>query len=263
MKQGYLTMSAVGNYGRLANGMYQIAGVLGIAKKNSLEPVFSPWINADHRDRFGSSEDVDLQKYFVNPLPPIPEGIEWQPERPIPWGYHDVTLPPGNWNISGHFQSPRYFDDCRDQISHYFRMKDEPPQNDYVAVHVRLGDYDDQYHPRLGMDYYAPAMAQFFGAKFLVFSDDIPAAMMMFIPAGGREIEFAQGDYIQDFKMMKRCRHFIIGNSSYSAMAAVLGDHPDKRVIAPRPWFGPAYASITGEDIYDSDWTVINYRRAA
>lgn len=259
MKQGYLTMLSLGRYGRLANGMYQIAGVLGIAKKNNLEPVFPQWINHDHRDRFGSTEDCDLQKYFVHQLPTIPDGIQWQPERPQDWGYHDVTLPAGNWNISGHFQAPRYFDDCRDQVSHYFRMVDEPAQNEFVAVHVRLTDYDDQYHPRLGMEYYVPAMEHFPGARFLVFSDDIPAAKKMF----GRKVEYSEGrDYIQDWKLMKTCASFIIGNSSYSAMAAVLGEAPGKRVIAPRPWFGRRYAEITGEDVYDRGWTVIDWHRA-
>jgi hypothetical protein len=60
---------------------------------------------------------------------------------------------------------------------------------------------------------------------------------------------------------MKACRHFIIGNSSYSAMAAILGEAPDKKVIAPAPWFGPKYTDIKGDDIYCSDWTVINYEK--
>lgn len=253
-------MLNIGNYGRMANGMFQIAGVLGIAKKNNLEPVFPKWINHDHRDRFGSTEDVDLYKHFVHELPPIPEGIEWQPERQIGWGYHDVTLPPGNWNITGHFQSPKYFENCMDQVRHYFRMKDEPPQNDYVAVHVRLMDYDNAYHPRLGMEYYGPAMAQFpAGTYFKVFSDDLRAALTMF---GDSFLRDGKGDYLDDFKEMKRCRHFIIGNSSYSAMAALLGEHPEKKVVAPRPWFGEKYTSINGEDIYGKDWTVLDWEKA-
>lgn len=258
MKQGYLTMLSIGNYGRFMNGGFQIAAVLGIAKRNNLEPVFKPWVNTDHRLRFGSDEDVDLQKYFVNPLPAIPDGIVWQPEIPIQWGYHDVVLSPGNWNLSGHFQSPRYFDNCMDQVRHYFRMKDEPPQNDYVAIHYRAQDYDQTnngYHPRMTMGYYGPAINRIGrGNKFLVFSDDIGAAMEMFGPS----MEYARGNYIDDFRRLRRCKSFIIANSSYSAMAAILGEHPEKQVIAPRPWFGKA-AGIDGEDIYSPDWTVINW----
>jgi hypothetical protein len=258
LKQGFVTMRAIGNYGRLANGMYQIAGILGIGRKNNLEPVFPPWINADHRDRFGSQEDVDLQKYFVHELPGIPEGLQWQPERPIPWGYSDVRLPPGNWNLSGHFQSWRYFDYVRDTVSHYFRMKDEPEQNDYIAVHFRGADYDNAYHPRLDMSYYRRAMDLFPLGKFLIFTDTPGEAREMF----GSDVEYSEGrDYIQDFKLMKRCKDFIIGNSSYSAMAATLGDHPEKRVVAPRPWFGKLYAGITGDDIYEPGWVTIQWDR--
>lgn len=255
--KGFVTMLSVGSYGRFANGCYQIAGIIGIARKNGLEPVFPLWQNKWHRDGGFGDVDIDVYKHFVNPLPSIPDGVQWQ-DRQIEWGYHDVQLGEGNWNLSGHFQSEKYFSHCFDEIKFYFRMKDEPPLNDYVAVHWRAGDYSDGagYHPRMTMDYYRPAMALFPGAKFLVFSDDIPAARLMF---SGIAVDFAGYDYLNDFKLMKTCRHFIIGNSSYSAMAAVLGEASDKKVICPRPWFGPRYTDIDGEDIYGDNWTVIDW----
>lgn len=248
-------MRAIGNYGRFCNQAYQIAGILGIARRNNLEPVFPLWENRDHRDRFGSAEEIKVYEHFVNQLPALPEGITFI-ERPVAWGYRDMKLPAGNWNLSGHFQSERYFEHCLDEAKWYFRMKDEPPQNDYVAIHVRRGDYDDHYHPRIPEGYYRAAMAEFPGRKFLVFSDDIQACKEMF----GSEVEYSEGrDYLEDFKLLKRCHSFIIANSTYSSMAAVLGDAKDKKVIAPRPWFGSGYTEITGEDIYGSDWTIIDY----
>lgn len=255
---GYLTNRSIGNYGRFANGVYQVCAVIGIARRNGLNPVFPLWRNEWHRDAFGSQEDIDIYKHLVNPLPLIPEGIEFT-DRQVDWDYHDINLPPGNWNLSGHFQSTKYFIHCIDEIRWQLRMKDEPPKNDYVGVHVRLGDYCGGYHPRLDMSYYAPAMAQFPGAKFLVFSDDIASARNLF----GNAVEYSEGrDYLEDFKLLKKCRDFIIGNSSYSAMAAVLAEHPEKRVVAPRPWFGEKYADITGEDIYESNWQIINWQDA-
>ncbi len=256
---GYITNTSIGNYGRFANGAYQVAGVIGIARRNGLTPVFPQWQNHWARDAFGSKEDAEIYKHLVNPLPSIPDGVTFQ-DRAIEWGYYDLDLPQGNWNLSGHFQSTKYFEHCLDEVRWYLTFKDEPPQNDYVAIHVRLGDYDNAYHPRLDMTYYAPAMAQFADEKFLVFSDDIESARQMF----GSKAEYSEGrDYLEDFKLMKRCKHFIIGNSSYSAMAAVLADHPDKKVIAPRPWFGHRYANINGEDIYNPDWDVITWDKAA
>lgn len=256
MKQGYLTCLSLGRYGRFMNGGYQIAGILGIAKANNLEPVFPLWQNIDHRDRFGSTEDIDLYKHFVHELPPIPRGIEFQSEQFIQWGFHPTILSPGNYNLSGHFQSPRYFENCMDQVRHYLRMQDEPEQGEYTAIHYRAGDYSTEigYHPRLPMSYYRPAMEQI-GGPFMVFSDDLNEARQMF----GSDVDYSEGNYLDDFRLLKRCKSFIIGNSSYSAMAAMLGEHPDKKVIAPRPWFG-LMAGITGDDIYDKDWQIINWQ---
>lgn len=236
--------------------MYQIAGVIGVARRNGFDFAFPYWMNYDHVERFGSSEDIDIQKHFVNPLP-VYDGPTL-PDHPVPWGYSDVRLDK-SVSLSGHFQSEKFFEHAIDEVKWYLRMKDEPPQNDYVAIHWRAGDYSsgDGYHPRMTMDYYHPAMDLFHGAKFLVFSDDIVAAKEMFGPSA----EYSEGrDYLADFKLLKRCRHFIVANSSYSAMAAILGEHSDKQVIAPRPWFGPQYAQITGEDIYGENWKVITWQ---
>lgn len=256
--KGYCTMSSIGNYGRFANMLFQVAGVLGVARKNGLQPVFRPLVNLDHKERFGSNEDIDLGKYFVNPLPAMPDGIRWI-DRPVDWGYNDVRLGPGNWNLSGHFQSFKYFDHCFDEVKYYMRMKDEYKQNDYICLHARYGDYDGGYHPRLDKSYYQPALEQFPAyMKVIVFSDDMDAAKKIF---KSNRFEFYDSDYIDSFKKMKSCRHFIIGNSSYSAMAAILGEAKDKQVIAPSPWFGPKYTSITGKDIYCEGWTVIDYEK--
>lgn len=258
--KGYCTMLSIGNYGRFGNILFQVAGIIGVARKNGLQPVFRPLRNLDHKERFGSNEDIDVFKYFKNPLPVMPDGIQWR-DQPVPWGYTDIRLGSGNWNLSGHFQSFKYFAHCFDEVKYYMRMKDEPGLQDYCAIHVRLGDYDGGYHPRLDWSYYGSAIAAMpKGTKFMLFSDDMKEAVRLFT---SHRIEVYPFDshYIESFKMMKSCRHFIIGNSSYSAMAAILGEAEDKRVIAPSPWFGPRYTNITGNDIYCSDWTIINYEQ--
>jgi hypothetical protein len=262
MGRNIVTYHQLGRYGRFANQLYQIAGTIGIARKNGFDFAFPEWKNYDHADRFGSQEDIDLQKYFENQLP-IYNGPQL-PDKFVHWGYHDIKLT-SSCSLSGHLQSLKYFEHCLDEVRWYFRMKDEYPQNDYCAIHVRLGDYDNAYHPRLDMSYYEPAMERMpAGTNFRVYSDDIKKAMEMF-PAevSGKKIQFVtkSDGYIDEFKSMKSCRHFIIGNSSYSAMAAILGEAPDKKVIAPAPWFGPKYTDITGDDIYCPDWTVINYEK--
>ena len=219
--KGYCTQLSIGNYGRFANMLFQVAGVIGVARKNGLQPVFRPLVNLDHKERFGSKEDIDVFKYFKNPLPAIPDGIQWR-DRPVDWGYKDVRLGPGNWNLSGHFQSFKYFAHCFDEVKWYMRMNDERPLRDCVAIHARRGDYDNAYHPVLGMDYYAKAIEAFpKDAKFILFSDDVEGAVQMLSDYKDRIVLTDYGmDYIESFKLMKSCRHFIIGNSSYSASRA-------------------------------------------
>jgi hypothetical protein len=264
--EGYCTFTQLGRYGRLANQVYQIAGTIGIARKNGMEPVFPLWRNYDHAERFGSKEDINVFEHFINPLPVIPDYETFWQNRGVEWGYHDITLPPGNWNLSGHFQSPKYFDHCIDEIRHYMTMYDEPKTTQpYTAIHARRGDYDNKYHPVIPVEWYVNAIRHFpADNNFLVFSDD-PCFISQYAEAleihgigqyAMKMIQF-RGDYLTSFALMKKCEHFIIGNSSYSAAAATLADAKDKQVIAPKTWFGEAYAGISGKDIYCPDWKLM------
>lgn len=267
----YVTFLELGKYGRFANQLFQIAGTIGVARKNGMEPVFPRWYNLDHREKFGSPEDIDVFNHLVQPLPAptVWPDMSSLITVPIQWGYHDIRLLPGyNYNLSGHLQSLKYFDHCLPEVREALRMKGEFPQSKYVAVHVRRGDYDDKYHPRLGRDYYQAAIGTFtIGTKFKIFSDEIHLVRDEFYSWFGADfadkycafinLDEPTYDYLGSFKLMKSCQHFIIGNSSYSAMAAILSEARGKRVIAPRNWFGASYTSINANDIYCPGWEVV------
>lgn len=253
--KGILTFSQLGRYGRFANGVFQVASTIGIARKQGFKFEFPLWINHDHRDRFGSTEDVDIYKHLANELP-LSDGRPF-PERYYQWGYHEVQLPMGNWDLLGHLQSDKYFRSHIDEVRHYLTFKDEPPQNDYVAIHYRAGDYIDDpnaYHPRCPKEYYVEAMKLFPGRRFLLFSDDHAAWVRM---TGVENISMMPGqDYIYDFKLMKSCHSFIIANSSYSLAAAILANQPGKQIVCPKKWFGDV-AGMTWNDIYPENSIVI------
>lgn len=241
-----LTCKAVntGGLGRFGNQLFSIASTIGIAIKNGQPYAFPQWINQDNA-LFGGKADV-MEDYFDNSLPALPEGLHFE-DIPYHWEYRDYNVPTGNWNICSHLQDPRYFSHCMDTIRHYFRMKDEPEQNEYVALHYRAGDYIDDpaaYHPRCDRDYYERAIAQFpKGTPFMIFSDDKAEAykvMAKFISLPMLSIcsNDTDGSYLKDFRLMKRCKSFICANSSFSYMAALLGEHPEKKIIMPRRWFG-------------------------
>lgn len=263
-----MTFKSCGRFGRFANQAFSIAGCLGIARKNGMDFALTDlWRNHDGLN-FESNLDIDVFKHFENQLP-IYTGPDL-PQRGIPFGYHEVVLTEST-DLLGHFQSQRFFDHCLDEARFYMRMVGEPPIRDICSIHARLGDYGPQaspqhpdgnsFHPRMGLNYFEPAMAEFGSSqKFLVFSDDIEECKRMF--AGRENISYSEGrNYLDDFKLLKTCSHFICANSSFSAMAAVLGEAPDKQVIAPEPWFGGGYAGqLSAEDIYSPGWKVINYQ---
>jgi hypothetical protein len=235
-----------GGLGRVGNQMFTIASCIGIATKSGQPFGFPGWHNRDNA-LFGG-EVTDFSEHFVNPLPEVMDHVPFQSYGYF-WGYRDIVLPTGNWSIDAHMQDARFFEHCMDTIRHYFRMKDEPGQNDYVAIHYRAGDYIDDpnaYHPRCSQEYYYAAMYKmrqmFTGCEFIVFSDDIEAAKKMF---GYRyDLLYFCDTYIESFKLMKKCKSFITANSSFSFMAALLGDHPEKKIVMPKRWFG-TQANIT------------------
>jgi len=231
-----------GGLGRFGNTMWSIAGTIGIACKNGQPFGFGDWIIKDN-ELFGEKADR-MADYFLNPLPSLPANISFN-DIAYHWEYKEYKIPTGNWNICSHLQDPRYFKDYLPLVRHYFRMKDEPEQNDFVAIHYRAGDYiddPDAYHPRCSKEYYEKAMRLFpDGANFLVFSDDLKEAhKLLFNPTDGRYLIdfYTSKHFTEDFRIMKRCKSFITANSSFSAMAAILGEHPEKKIIMPERWFG-------------------------
>jgi len=242
-----------GRLGRFGNQLFTIAGVIGIARRSGQPFGFPKWINQDNAN-FGDVPH-EMQQFFENPLPELPYGLTFQ-DYPYLWEYRDIYLPRDSWNIFAHLQSVKWFEHCIDEVRYYFRMKDEPEQNDFVAIHYRAGDYIDNpeaYHPRCSREYYDQAMALFPNEKFLVFSDNIVEAKER-LPEADRV--FVSQDYLSDFKLMKSCKSFICANSSYSHMAALLGTHPGKKIVMPRKWFG-SQAGITFDTLYPENAIIL------
>lgn len=243
---------STGGLGRMGNQMFTIAGCIGIAVKSGQPYAFPEWITKDN-EIFGQKPD-NINEHLLKPLPALANANDFQ-DFGYFWGYQDIHLPNGNWSIDAHMQSEKFFKHCLPLIRETFTFKDEPPQNDYVAIHYRAGDYIDDpnaQHPRCTEDYYHRSFAILRledYSKFMIFSDDIVEAKRIFV---GESFSFADGkSYIEDFKVMKSCKSFITANSSFSLMAAILGDHPDKKIIMPKNWFGSQMPTeFNTDDIY-------------
>ena len=233
-----LVFNQLGRMGRVGNQMHQIASTIGLATKHGYDYAFPYWMNYDEKERFSGTDDIDIQKYFKNPLPLFEGEL---PEHNIKWGYHDLTLP-DNISLSGHMQSEKYF------------KKQTEERVNTVAVHFRGGDYGGDYHPTCTREYYEQARSYFDnGFKFLLFTDD---------PERARDVvQFPfelvdEPDPIKTLELMTRCDAHIIANSTFSWWGAWLAD--SRRVIAPKTWFGThRHAPKDTSDIYPEDWIVI------
>lgn len=257
-----ITFQHLGRLGRFGNQLFQIAGTIGIARKHGYDVGFPRWMNYDHAERFGSTEDCELGKYFVNPLPIWPG--EPKPQFDIPWGYHSPHIP-DNISLYGHLQSEKYFKHCIDEVRHYFTMKLMVPVGNFLAIHLRRGDYDDQYHPRLNFNYYLHALAFIPEPDGIcIFSDDPNEAdVLANLIRSKTKVDvtvFRKTTYMEDFAIMKNCSYFITANSTFSLMAAILSTAPNKKIVCPANWFGPAWGSECKEmakDIYPENAIVI------
>lgn len=245
---------ATGGLGRMGNQMFTIAGCIGIAVKSGQPYAFPEWKTHDNAI-FGEPVD-NINDHLLKPLPGLATTAGFN-DYGYFWGYRDIYLPTGNWSIDAHMQSEKFFKHCLPLIRETFTFKDEPEQNDYVAIHYRAGDYIDDanaYHPRCSKEYYEKAMDQFpEGTQFVLFSDDNEA----YLKFGDTVIQPEGNDYIKDFKLMKRCKSFITANSSFSLMAAILGDHPEKKIVCPKRWFGTQAGDIETIDLYPENAIVI------
>ena len=241
-----VTFNQLGRYGRLGNQMFQIAGTIGIAEANGYQYYFPEWKNYDAKDRFNTKENIDVQKHFANRLPTAYLELK---DYHIPWGWHGIQHP-DNANYVGHLQSELYFKHCADKIRHYFTFTKPHPKNDYTAIHVRMGDYGDGYHPICSREYYEAAMSHLAG-PYILFSDE-PMRAYEYL-GKPKNVTLYVSDTYDELAKMASCKNHIIANSTFSWWGAWLAGG---QVVAPRRWFGPD-AGIDALDIYCENWVVI------
>ena len=147
-------------------------------------------------------------------------------------------------------------------------------------LHVRRGDPNltdprgfkwsytqcGSMHPVQPIEYYEKALSKFDPKQpVIVFSDSVDWVKEQEFFSGDRflisepEDKYADGSFTPyaDLCLMSLCSHAIIANSSMSWWGAWLISNPDKQVIAPKMWFGPAYADKDTTDLYYPNWIVL------
>jgi len=194
--------------------------------------------------------------------------------------------------LSGYFQSPKYFDKYFDKILSLIKFRQireqvlqEYPtvlteENINISMHFRLGDYKhlQNFHPIMKYDYYEKSLKKlteiiglrepsinskkmkvlyFFEKEDIGFVEKIVDKLRLsFLSI---EFESACVD-MEDWKqmiLMTCCDHHIIANSTFSWWGAYLNPAENKCVIYPDIWFGTALQHLDNSDLFPGDWVKI------
>jgi hypothetical protein len=165
--------------------------------------------------------------------------------------------------IIGYFQSEKYFLKNKNQILSLFKCPEEifkkltlkyPQINESntCSLHVRRGDYLNfsDHHPTQNMEYYKSAISVVGSDKtFFIFSDDISWCKENFNFLDNVIYCEDNEDY-EDLYLMSLCNDNIIANSSFSWWGAWLNNNKNKKVVAPKKWFGPSKSNFKLDDLY-------------
>jgi hypothetical protein len=254
----------LGRHGRLGNQMFQYAGLRGIAEHRGFDFAIppsdfkDPW--TDHQ-LFEAFKLTGLTNIAVIPGPYVQEASFKFDENLF------NNMPDGH-NVYGYLQTTKYFEHIEKKVREDFQFKNDiyGPCKELIdsvdapiALHVRRGDYlvNSDNHPPCPKEYYDEALSRFdFSRNVIVFSDDPEWCGTVF--TDDRFLISEGGDNLADLCMMTLCTDFIIANSSFSWWGSWLCENEDKRIIAPKKWFGTGYtAAHDTSDLYCSNWEVI------
>jgi hypothetical protein len=132
-----------------------------------------------------------------------------------------------------------------------------------IALHIRRGDYvsngaASQFHGVCDIAYYHSAI-EFIcrhtsSPEAFVFSDDIDWArvnLKLTIPMHFVEGHSAEAGHL-DLELMRRCKHHVVANSSFSWWGAWLAQSENQIVCAPKRWF--AASEVNSEDVVPQRW---------
>ena len=285
-----LSFNKLGNMGRLGNQMFQYAALRGIASSKGLDWVV-PKALEPKLDNYGLFQAFEMSGVsdgnFDQPAPKrlMQEKLFHFDETFL------AELQDGD-DISGYFQSERYFKGLESRIRQDFTLKSlwKEKAEEFFAknhleepifLHVRRGDpglkgrrgerwsYQklQSFHPLCKPDYYERALQEFSqDRQVVVLSDSIDWCRRQELFQGNRFVfsgnshtkleDGASSPYV-DLAIMTLSSGAIIANSTLSWWGAWLIENSEKKIVAPSPWFGKKNSSKWTGDLIPPSWRQI------
>lgn len=173
--------------------------------------------------------------------------------------------------LQGYFQSEKFFSPIKDEIKNTFRIEDMLRESGYpgidkidsrntvcISIKVQHNAGNPMYDV-CDMEYYKKAIEiitnKVDNPLFMICSDNVDYVKEKLIDCNQFECICQEKGYPVHIALaaMARCKHFIIGNTSFGWWAQYLSDNEGKIVIAPSRWYGIALP----RDIYQDNWTLV------
>lgn len=262
--------------GGLGNMMFQIAAAKSLAL--NLRTAYSFPNLRNHLNYLASEMEYNPKVNYCNEYLNLPFLKNVKTEQPLcplntitfPFHYQYIPINVPSVRIDGFFQSEKYFEKHKKQISNDFGPNEQTKEylnkkyNEILnlqttSIHVRRGDYikNSKHHFVQDTSYFNKGIENLDSKtdKFIIFSDDIDWCKQNFI---GEKFYFVENekDY-NEMYLMSLCKNNITSNSSFSWWGAWLNKNENKTVIGPKNWFGPALQSLKTDDIIPDSWIKI------
>lgn len=281
-----LAYNRLGSNGRLGNQMFQYAALRGIAANREFDWMIPPPTDS-YESNYGLFDCFRMSSVKKENLGFLPQNFETVKSKGFNFDIDLYNNCPDDRNLDDYFQSEKYFENVKDLIKSDFEFLDDyfTPckefidqfESEVIFLHVRRTDYTNlkNYHPICTEKYYLSALEEFdVNLPVLVFSDDIEWCREQDLFSSDRFLfsennqtynhyhQDADGKYRKsllpyaDLCLMSLCSHAIIANSSFSWWGAWLINNPNKKIIAPSPWFGPDASHNNTEDLIPQSWIV-------
>jgi len=248
-----VTYDYLGIHGQLGNQMFQYALLLGIKYKTGAQIIF----NQEVKERSYLFNFFELKEYSIDET--IIENLQQEKHFHFDPSVFDIEQ---NTNFRGYFQSEKYFQHCTEIVKKEFTFNRdittrvnnflEPYSSKrLVSLHVRRGDYlaNPDVHPLCTLEYYTQAMDMLDApdVHFICTSNDIQWCKENI---KRENITYNFSDLAHDMCLISKCNDHIIANSTFSWWGAWLGSDLEKRIIAPKIWFGGRFLEFNLEDLY-------------
>jgi SAM-dependent methyltransferase len=242
--------------GRLGNQIMRIMSMMGIAQDTRTTWAVPEW---PYARKF--KNHIPIGTCDKNVVVVKEKHYHHTPEY-----YYNCLKNKGSINLSGYFQSFKYWRD-KLEFTEEFSGKCASLLGDVtrpIAISVRRGDFvNNPNYFQLPITYYILALINHFPdwkeRSIVFFSDDIDYCRLHFqcLP----NAVFMNGSDIEQLCAMTLCDDFIISNSTFSFCGAYLSKTKNKKVIRPaKNMDGPLAESNSEQDYWPEDWVMYDHR---